>query len=157
MRDKFRKFLQNHLHLWNRRREKAWAGLSILVFPEMSSAPPRRIRINYYILFFVVALVVSVILSGAFLWVGRQFQTVQSVSSIERRKVLLSNFHMLLTEKRELLNRSREQIEEFRDLSWKDARDLEAYIESQIEPQQVQNVTPASRLEQDLITLKSLS
>ena len=157
MREKIRKFLQNHLHLWNRRREKAWAGLSILVFPEMSSAPPTRIRINYYILFFVVALIVSVILSGAALWLGRQFETVQSVSSIERRKVMLSNFHVLLDEKKVLLKRSREQIEAFRDLSWKDARDLEDYIESQITPQSVQDVTPASRLEQDLITLKSLS
>lgn len=157
MREKFRKFLHEHLHLWNRRREKAWAGLSILVFPEMSSAPPKRIRINYYILFFVLALVVTVTLSGGVVWLARQFETVQSVSTIERRKVLLSNFHLLLTEKQELLQRSREQIRAFREISWNDSAALETYIQSQINSDTSVDPTVASRLQQDLITLRSMN
>ncbi|MCB1138827.1 MAG: M23 family metallopeptidase [Leptospiraceae bacterium] len=157
MREKFRKFLHEHLHLWHRRREKAWAGLSILVFPEMSSAPPHRLRINYYILFFLIALVVTVTLSGAVLWLGRQFETVQSVSSIERRKVLLSNFHLLLTEKQELLQRSREQIRSFREISWKDSNDLDNYIDSRVSPEISEDPGVASRLQQDLIALRDLN
>ena len=123
----------------------------------MSSAPPTRIRINYYILFFVAALIVSVTLSGAVLWIARQFQTVQSVSAIEKRKVLLSNFHLLLTEKRALVERSRDQMEAFRELSWKDSSELAEFIQQRVRSAPDTEITPASRLEHDLVALRNLT
>ena len=41
-----------------RRREKAWAGLSILVIRDETAAPPTSYRINYYLLLFVGVIVI---------------------------------------------------------------------------------------------------
>ncbi|MCB1307661.1 MAG: M23 family metallopeptidase [Leptospiraceae bacterium] len=99
---------------WARQKQKnAWNGLSILIFRENLAARPHGIRLNYYIVFFIITLIIAIPVAGLVLFLRQSLNAEQEVRIVETRRALIVNLRMNIEEKRHLLAETAGQIEDF--------------------------------------------
>ena len=91
--------------------QKAWSGVSILVFKNNSAQEPRSHRINYYVLIFFSLLLLSIPVSALTLYIQDRIQrTANKNLAFEDRLVLLNNLRLITQEKRNLLEQAAVQV-----------------------------------------------
>ncbi|MCB1326593.1 MAG: M23 family metallopeptidase [Spirochaetales bacterium] len=115
----------SRLSRWfERRRSDGWAGISILVLKPHRADRPVRLRINYYILGFVAALLLVLPAVGAYTLLRRNLQSEDTHRTVEDRRGLLTSLRYATDEKRILLGFVEIQIEGFRSMAYPDEDSL---------------------------------
>lgn len=78
-----------------------------------AAAPPKSLRINYYVIFFVLAILIAVPAASAGMAIRDYFFRQESGRDIENRLVLLYALKLATGEKRRLLEQAGDQIESY--------------------------------------------
>lgn len=132
---------------------KAWNGVSILIFEDDSALTPRKHRINFYVIFFVGALLVALPLVALVLFVERELrQGSDPVEQVESRVVLLNTLRVMNREKGTLLARVDEQVREFQGLAWREDRALLARFAAERYTRFVRRTEPGQDLSTSELT-----
>jgi len=139
-------------HHLEKKKDKAWSGLSVMVFREDHQESPMRMRINYYISFFTLAIVISLPSLGLGLYIKRTLNKSPQTMLFSRR-VLLSNLKLMTSEKKELMEKASEQIELFHKLSGtQESEKITSLASSKKDSTEI----PFDSLGRDLVIMKSL-
>lgn len=152
LKDRFVQDLKKKAQNLQKKREKAWAGLSILVFVDANK--PHSVRINYYILAFILLILIALPVAGAGSAVLSTLEKRGSGDEIEKRRIMLNSVHYLLKERRQLMQKNQELIRRFHNLSWKNDKSLDRLLKERVNLKSDHYEAPASRFEQDVLTLK---
>jgi murein DD-endopeptidase MepM/ murein hydrolase activator NlpD len=116
MQDRWRKIAfqaTGWLDRTNRRLAGFWSGLTILIVSEDSAAPPHKMRINYFIIIFLLSLFIFLPLSTMLV----VSQKPQEEEALSRRIALFSSFSTINRQKGPLLRNIMRHIESFQDIS----------------------------------------
>ncbi len=116
LKDRFRFFLFRHKKKVKKTSGWGWGGISILLFPENATAPIRKLRINYFLIVFVILFLLTPPLVNTFLWLQTTLTKDEKQSSeIISRQRLLQTFMGLSIQKKGYIETVQKQIERFHD------------------------------------------
>jgi murein DD-endopeptidase MepM/ murein hydrolase activator NlpD len=132
-----------------RRHEHGWKGVSVLIYPHHAGSP-YRIRINYYALLFPVSLIAIVIGLAGFYEVKRVTIDRDRYEKLQTSEILLSNHHIVLSQKTELLHRLEEQRDRLYRLSWNQKPDPDLNEHLQLRQVEEKILNTGSRFDLDL-------
>lgn len=120
---------------WNRRRQwlgrtrnHGWRGLSILVFKEDAGDRPTSLRINYFVIAFLLLLLLVLPVAGAFLALERSLKTADTARVMESRRALMTTMRLLTDEKTTLVKSASGHIARFREFSTRDSGGLRGVL-----------------------------
>lgn len=101
----------------DRKKKRGWSGISILVFQEDSADHPRRLRINYYVLTFVLLVITGLPAVSLVNVIHSALKRPGPQNPLEKRRALLGSLQFLSHEKLKLLSSVSEQIQGFQKVS----------------------------------------
>lgn len=87
-----------------------------MVFRDDMGESPIRLRINYYILFFLGLIFILLPLTGLSLTVWKQLAEARTTRKLETRRALMTNLRMVIEKKKLLIETAGDQIQSYRDL-----------------------------------------
>jgi len=142
----------------SRKQKKAWNGLSILVFKDDSALNPNRIRINFYVMFFIGLLVSATPIVALSLYLSRNIKKESPEVMIEKRRVILTNLKLMNGEKGRLLAEVENQIHRFEVLQTASAPvTLDAYLEEALSNGTLPVTGSGDALARDVLEMANLA
>lgn len=138
------------------RQRRGWAGISIMILRGDSAERPATLRINYYVLAFVGALLLTAPAAAIATIIERRAEEAERGRIAENRRSLLSLMSSLTREKGRLIDRAGEQMREIRSLSYAETSEGAALTFPQ--PEAPQGGPPATdRLSYDVALLQRMN
>ena len=132
-----------------RRHEHGWKGVSVLVF-SADAGLPYRIRINYYALTFSIALLIVVPGFALFNEIKRATIDRNRYEKMQTSEILLSNHHIVLMQKTDLLHHLELQRNRLYRLGWGQKFDSESKEHLRFESVEEKVISTGSRFDLDL-------
>ena len=115
LKSRIRFFFHKHSKKLKRTEELGWVGLSVLIFHENLHAEPKRFRINYFVLLFMLGLFLVLPLFSLGLYLESYWDTTEETRKLETRYKLLEISMGLTLEKKELFHKLEKQLFHFDD------------------------------------------
>ncbi|HNE24900.1 MAG TPA: M23 family metallopeptidase, partial [Leptospiraceae bacterium] len=91
------------------KKRQGWSGITILILRDTAEEPV-RVRINQYVVYFAMLMVVALPLASAGVTILRHVKEERAFEKLEDRKSLLMNVPMILAERKQLLRSARTQV-----------------------------------------------
>jgi len=114
----------------SRRQNRAWSGLSVLIIRDDHASTPSSFRINYYVLFFIGLILVSIPVMGLGMALRQFVRKTDQKRELTQRKSLLGSLQLMTEEKRDLMEGITAQIYKFERVMDSDQEvNLDDYLE----------------------------
>ncbi len=140
-----------------RRRKQAWSGVSVLIMRDDHAGAPTSFRINYYVLFFLSLLLVSIPAMGISLVVRQFMQKSDQYRQMMQRKSLLNSLQIIAQEKGEIMEMVNDQIVSFEKINAGDASvDLHDFQKIKITNSIQEQEHTVDAIGQNLIKIRNL-
>ena len=116
LKDKIRFFLFKHSKKVRKTSGWGWGGLSILVFPDDDIQHITKLRINYFLIIFIVLVILILPAANIFFWIDSIFVTNEKAApELEIRQRLLEISKSLSLEKKNYIEKLQSQVKKFHD------------------------------------------